>query len=292
MQNSSSKSLGYGIILAALSLLLSGCFISPGKFDSTLVLDKDGSFEFTYQGEIFFVGLSKLAQMGDKAKGFEPGECRNGATGETHECTEAEIKSQREEWEKRTQGKRQKDEEKAKQMAQLLGGIDPSDPKANEELRRLLLRQEGWESVVAKGDGVFDVSYRIAGTLDHDFLFPMIEGMPTFNIFVQAIRRKNGQVRVNAPSFSAQNDVSPFGNMLGGLAGLAALDKNGNDEGASNEAPDIPALDGTFTLRTDGTILANNTDEGAVAAGKDQVLEWKIGQNQKAAPTALIELGD
>ena len=50
-------------LLAAFSILLAGCFITPGKFTSQLVLNDNESFAFTYEGEIFFLGLSSLAQM-------------------------------------------------------------------------------------------------------------------------------------------------------------------------------------------------------------------------------------
>ena len=48
---------------AAFALALTGCFVSPGKFTSELVLEEGGAFSFTYDGEIFFLGLSDLAQM-------------------------------------------------------------------------------------------------------------------------------------------------------------------------------------------------------------------------------------
>ena len=47
-------------ILASLSLLLSGCFMTPGKFTSELILMEQDRFTFAYEGEIFFLGLSSL----------------------------------------------------------------------------------------------------------------------------------------------------------------------------------------------------------------------------------------
>lgn len=85
-------------ILAGLSLILTGCFITPGKFSSELVLSSDESFSFTYEGEIFFLGLSSLAQMGAAAEEFEPDECYDDETYETRECTEAELARQRADW--------------------------------------------------------------------------------------------------------------------------------------------------------------------------------------------------
>ncbi|MBT8431584.1 MAG: hypothetical protein KJP27_03735, partial [Altererythrobacter sp.] len=62
-------------MLAALALALTGCFVSPGKFTSELVLEDAGAFSFTYDGEIFFLGLSDLAQMESAAEEFEAEQC-------------------------------------------------------------------------------------------------------------------------------------------------------------------------------------------------------------------------
>ena len=87
-----------GGMLAALSLLLTGCFITPGKFNSELHLANDGTFNFTYNGEIFFLGLSQLASMGEQAEEFEAKDCYDEETYELRECTEADLDEQRAEW--------------------------------------------------------------------------------------------------------------------------------------------------------------------------------------------------
>jgi len=51
-------------------------------------------------------------------------------------------------------------------------------------------------------------------------------------------------------------------------------------------------LDGTFTITTDGAILANNTDEGPAAGTTGKQLSWKITRRTTAAPMALIQLGN
>ena len=44
----------YTRICAALTplILLSACLLTPGKFDSSLNIRKDGTFTFTYRGEV------------------------------------------------------------------------------------------------------------------------------------------------------------------------------------------------------------------------------------------------
>ncbi|HSF11379.1 MAG TPA: hypothetical protein VLA50_00255 [Erythrobacter sp.] len=287
-------------VLAGLSLALTGCFITPGKFTSELAVTGPDSFTFSYDGEIFFLGLSKLAQIGAGLdETFTPSECFDEETFETRDCTEEELDGQRAEWEAGAAERIEAKKKEAAQMAAIMGGIDPSDPKAADELVKLLQRQKGWERVVHKGDGVFDVSYRAAGTLGHDFLFPTIEGFPATNPFVQMIQRKGGQVRINAPGFAAQSgDAGSMGGLgsmmgMGSLAGLAAMGaaSEANDNGTGEATlPGIPMIDGTFTVRAAPgmRILANNTDEGPQAGTAGEVLEWQITPRTSQAPTALI----
>ena len=287
-------------LLTSFALVLSGCFMTPGKFTSELAITGPDTFTFSYEGEIFFLGLSKLAQMDAGKEVFTPSDCYNDETFEPRDCSEAEIASQRADWEAGAAERAEQAKKQAQQMAALMGGIDPSDPKAAEELVKLLQRQKGWERVVHKGDGVFDVSYRITGTMGHDFMFPLIEGFPTTNPFVQVFLRKGGQVRINAPGFAVQNtETGGMGTVLGAgsFAGLAAMGaaeeaaKNGGDAGS---IPGVPQIDGAFTIRTAPgmRILANNTDEGPVAGTAGEMLVWQVSPRTTQAPTALIAAGN
>lgn len=281
-------------LLAGFALALTGCFMTPGKFTSELAITGPDSFTFSYDGEIFFLGLSKLAQMDAGQEVFTPEQCYDDETYEPRDCTQEELASQRETWDAGAQDRAAQAKKQAEEMAAMMGGIDPSDPKAAEELVALLQRQKGWERVVHKGDGVFDVSYRASGTMGHDFTFPLIEGFPPINPFVQVFLRKNGQVRINAPGFAAQKgDPSGMGPMmgmgsLGPLAAMAASEGGKTPEGEALKG--IPVIDGTFTVRAAPgmRILANNTDEGPVAGTTGEALVWKISPRTAQAPTALI----
>ncbi|WP_086616742.1 hypothetical protein [Erythrobacter tepidarius] len=284
-------------LLTGFALVLSGCFMSPGKFTSELTLTGPDSFTFSYEGEIFFLTLSKLAMIGAaNEETFTPSECFDEESYESRACTKDELASQRAEWEAGAAERAAKAKKDAEMMKAMMGGIDPTDPKAAEEMVRLLERQKGWNRVVHKGDGLFEVSYSASGTLGHDFMFPTIEGFPATNPFVQMILRDGGQVRINAPAFVFQNGDNPMAGMMGGmgsLAGLAAMGAAEADEkgGQAQNIPSIPVLDGTFTIRTAPgmRILANNTDEGPQAApGGGEILRWTISQRTATAPTALI----
>jgi len=253
------------------------------------VLTGEDEFSFTYEGEIFFLGMSSIAKM--SAQGEASAElrmsCFDEETFEERECTEAELAEQR----AGSSLEMEQSAQQAQQLSAMMGGIDPSEPEAAEELRKLLLRQKGWERVVDKGNGVFDVTYSVSGKLSHDFMFPLIEEFPTFNPFVQIFVREGSVVRINAPGFGPQdNDVPMMGNM-GGMAGMAALGaESDQSSGSSAQIPDLPELDGTFRIVTSGRILANNTDEGPTLAGDRESLEWDISPRTKDAPTALVDL--
>ena len=283
-------------VLTGFALALSGCFMSPGKFTSELAITGPDSFTFNYDGEIFFLGLSKLAQISAANPDIFTADCMDEETYESRTCTPDEEAVQREKWGAGAAERAEQAKKQAQQMAALMGGIDPSDPKAAEDLVRLLQRQSGWERVFHKGDGVFEVSYRIEGSMSHDFSFPMIEGFPQTNPFVQVFLRKGGQVRINAPGFAAQSPESGgLASMLGagsfaGLAAMGASEQVGETSRDPMTMSGVPTMDGTFLVRTATgmRILANNTDEGPTAGPHGQTLTWPISSLTGQVPTALI----
>lgn len=271
-----------GLLLVLATLLLSACLLAPGRFTSTLDLSRDGTFAFSYRGEIHILALSKLAgELGADDGKFIPEKCVKPSSAEQRPCSAREIAAQKQSWEAdraRSADKRRRD---AEAMKALLGGIDPSGPRAAEELAQRLRRQAGWKRVDYKGDGLFDIDFAISGRLDHDFVFPTIERFPTATAFIQLARRADGTVRVDAPGFTPATSGDPFRGFMQGMGGLTP--------GSEGRLP-LPVLDGRFTLRTNGAILANNTDEGPQADALGQRLEWAVNPRTAAAPTALVRL--
>lgn len=261
-----------GLGVTALALLAAACIFAPGKFTSTLDLRKNRTFTFRYAGEIVMVPLKA-----SKPKPYEPEACHDEDYNE-RPCTDEELAQQKTEWEASNERKKKSDAE-ASQM--LLGGLDPSDPKAGEQIAEKLRRQVGWNKVDYVGDGKFDVDFAMTGRLDHDFTFPTIEGFAMNNAFVQLSLRRDGSVRLDAPAFGPQGGAAGMGAMM---SGLAANDKGGDTSDSTVDA------DGTFTLTTDGEILANNTDEGPVSVPNGKAMAWKINPRTPAAPTALVRL--
>ena len=282
-------------LVAAFSLLLSACLISPGQFTSALDLRKDGRFSYSYTGEIYMLGLSKLAEMGNKAGAgdkFEPSACyKEDDPMNERPCTKDELAKQKSDWDDGQKSRADKDKRDGEMMRALLGGIDPTSPKAAEEFAERLRKQAGWKSVVYKGEGLFQVDFAIAGRIDHDFTFPTIERFPMANAFVVLIRRADGTVRMDAPGFAAASTGGGMSSFAQLAAMGAAMDEGKKDGGGESKMPKFPTLEGTLVLTTDGTILANNTDEGPANLPTGQRLEWKISPRTAAAPTALVRLG-
>ncbi|MBN8500993.1 MAG: hypothetical protein J0M19_07580 [Sphingomonadales bacterium] len=271
---------------AALSLLLTACLVTPGKFIATLDLRKDGQFTYSYKGEIFILGLSDLMKASQVPEKFEPRLCYADDDSEKERpCSKEELDNQRTEWDNEQQVKADKDKKDLEMAKAMLGGIDPSDPKAAEELAARLRRQHGWNAVVYKGNGLYDVDFKVSGQLSHDFSFPTMEKMPQIAPFFILNRRSDGTVRVDSPALAAdQTGMSGFGN----FAQMMAAEKGA---GSKDNVPNQPMIDGKFVLTTDGRILANNTDEGPKADPAGQRLEWVITPRDKAGPMALIGLG-
>lgn len=272
------------IITLLAPLLLTGCFMSPGKFQSQLQLMKDGSFAYSYTGEIQFLALSKLAEMGAKNDAFAPQDCYDDELRE-RQCTADEIADQKREWQAGAEERMANKAREAEQMKLMLGGIDPSSPQAVAEFAAKLQRQRGWKAVTSKGDGVFQVDFAIAGLLNHDFVFPSVEGLPAGSSFVNLYLREDGKVRIEAPGFAAQGAGNPMQAMMGGMMGMANLE----EKNKGKEMPDLVKAEGRFTIITDGAILTNNTDEGPQQAANGQLLVWNITPRTASAPEALIQ---
>ncbi|MDE2403331.1 MAG: hypothetical protein KGM17_01265 [Sphingomonadales bacterium] len=288
MDHLARKRTGLVATLLALSLALAGCLLSPGKFDASLDIRKDGAFTYRYTGEVLVLGLTRLAQMSDAAKNaaFTPSPCANeDDPARHHPCTSRELDEQRLKWQRQRADAATKSRRDAEAMRALFGGLDMSDPHAAEELAARLRKQAGWRSVIYKGEGLYQVDFAISGRLDRDFAFPTVERMAMANPFLTLSRRQDGTLRLDAPGFTGGASGGPFAAMMAGAAAAGAKDAPGETP------PAWPHPEGRFTLTTDAAIIANNTEDGPQPGTAGQQLQWTIDARTVAAPMAILHLG-
>ena len=367
-------------ILMAGTAMLSGCFMVPGEFQSTMDIGNGGAFTFTYDGQIQLLGLTQLARMREESRpsweerqldepcydwvdaegnvtrssedrydameeaAFEIEEAAEAAAEEAvmeaeaamaddlsatvplnvyaaqtqvpappptrlrtipppapppvitttvapprvardkrveRECMTEELAARQERANEAKQRRIERETREAERMQAVFGGIDPTDPDAGRQIAERLEKQRGFEDVEFQGDGLFTVRYRMTGTLDRDFVFPMAEGLPGAQPFVVAYARDGGVVKVEAPGFTvpsrSSNSPSPFW--------MAMMDDGpGEMEGLSDALP----VDGSFTITTTGQVLANNTYDGLTESGGKRRMGWTINSLTEQAPSALI----
>lgn len=272
-----------------LPLLLAACFFVPGKFVSTMGIEKNGRFSFAYKGEIVaFTGKRMMDELGKRdttEEKFSP-YCVDEESDESRDCTAAEMDEQKKQWEAgkadRAKTRADKDREDG-EMASAMMGFNPRDPKTIDAFIAKLMKQKGWNSVVHKGDGVFEVDYAITGTLDRDFIFPSIPDVSMPQPMVIARVRKDNSVMIEAPGFGSADKQARSQNVF------AALAKEGGP--GSDQNPLVAAMDGIFTVTTDGEILTNNTDDGPTTTAGRKTLNWRANAQSTKVPETLIQLG-
>ena len=286
------------VVAAAAPLMLSGCLWGPGKFNSTLALNRAGTFVLDYRGEI-------MLQMADKDSPAEPwrddmatcyADGRTESTGfsaatididedipeddtgsgsnEERACTAAELarlKAAHDRAEaERVAKKRAENEEMAK-----LFGIPGSDDESNRRFAANLMKQKGWRSVAYKGKGLFDVDYHVEGRLDQDFAFPLMPDSDLMIPFITIRPRTDGSVKVSAPAFVGGTGV------FGARAKMMGLPNKGN------EGP-VSRAEGRFTVTTDGEILTNNSEDGPTAVEGRRQLHWDVGPGSDKVPEMMV----
>lgn len=163
-------------------LLLGGCLLAPGKFNSTLTVNADRSFSFSYVGEVYAL------DMGDGMTGLKGEDEAKPGPSAFHRISAADD-----------------DDAAAKKAA---------TERKNQAIAEALGKEYGYRKVAYLGDGRFQLDYAITGTLTHNFVFPFNVDAQAVFPFVAAELRANGTVRVQAPAFA--NDQSGMSAAMGG----------------------------------------------------------------------------
>ncbi|MEO5972906.1 MAG: hypothetical protein ABIP91_06045, partial [Sphingomicrobium sp.] len=167
--------------------------------------------------------------------------------------------------------KRKESEEMAK-----LFGVPGADDDTNRKFAATMMKYRGWRSVAYKGKGVFDVDYHIDGRVDQDFAFPLMPDTDLVIPFIQIRQRTDGTVLVTAPG------------LAGGKGPFAARAKA---MGMPNPKDGPPSrAQGRLTIRTDGEILTNNSEDGPAADPAGRRVVWDIGPTSERSPEMLVRL--
>ncbi len=168
-------------LLIAAPLILTGCLFTPGQFVSTLTINKDRSFTFTYKGEVHAIDLEG---MGDGLASLDDAAETHGDEDETGDAVKsAEAPADK---------AKQSAEKKAKRDAEL------------REVATQLAKEPGYNSVQYLGDNKFSVDYSISGMLTHSFLYPFNQDAAMIFPWVAVELRGKDTVRVKAPGFAKQ----------------------------------------------------------------------------------------
>jgi len=178
-------------VAAALTpiFLLSACLLTPGKFTSTLDIRKDGSFTFSYVGEVISV---------DPSAGLDSAASSAGESSNASSEDEADI------------AKKAAEDQKKKAVAE-----QEKTAKLN-EIATTLSKEKGYRSVRYLGANKFAVDYQISGKLDHSFLFPFNVDAEAGFPFLAIEVRADGKVRVLAPGFG-DNSRGSGAQAMGGM---------------------------------------------------------------------------
>ena len=201
----------------AAPILLASCVITPGKFVSTLRIDADRTFAFSYVGEVYAVDMSSAMTEG-LTKGLgEDNEKTPDAEGAAFEPVAQE--------EDETAAKKAETEAKNRAIAEALA------------------KEAGYRKAEYVGEGKFLIDYAIEGRLTHNFIYPFNSDAEVMFPFIAVELRSGNTVRMTAPAFANRTDSGPPGmsdpaNKLDGTFTLstdAEIVSQNNEDGAKTE---------------------------------------------------------
>ena len=237
-------------LVLLLPCLLVSCVLTPGKFVSTLKIDADRHFTFTYVGEVIAL------QDDDMTKGLgdlgTPSPTDPASSDEDGSPTLQQIALQKDS-----------------------GAESPAAKKAaadakNRALAAALSKEAGYRKVTYLGDGKFSIDYAISGTLDHGFVYPYNIDAEAVFPFIAVELRANNTVRMKAPGYANASESKGMG--------MPGMDKSANQ------------LDGVFTLDTNAEIVSQNNEEGPTTAAGRKTITWKVTSLTKDAPSAVLRM--
>ena len=211
----------FAAVLAA-PLILVGCVLTPGKFVSTLRIDADRTFAFTYVGEVIAVDPGS-----ELSKGMS-----EGLSGDAEDSAEPDGASF-------TPIAQDSPDDQAGD-----GAAKAAETLArNQAIAEALSKEAGYRKVEYLGENKFMIDYAITGRLTHNFIYPFNTDAQGVIPFIAIELRANDTVRVTAPAFAnqTQSPVPGAGSAASTLDGIFTLSTNAeivsqnNEDGAKTE---------------------------------------------------------
>jgi hypothetical protein len=300
--------------VAALSapLLLSGCFLLPGKFNAKLTILDGDRYEFGYTGQIQMTMPEDGKMKKPSNEPFDPAKlkCRDRvykSDGEVNaespvygdeydrygkdadasidneklsyevvdrECTDEEVTNRQDRYERDQARKQKRYEEESAMAGAFFGGPIPGDDDSMVAFAKKLSKYQGWKKVEHAGGNIFDVEYSETGPIGNYFSFPVLPDAQMQYPFFQLIRRSDGAVELLTPGIAGQ----------GSMFNMMMMKESGG------KAPKISEIDGVLTVETNGTVATNNSVDGFTEKDGRKVMSWKIGKSAatEEGPRALI----
>lgn len=298
-------------------LVLTGCLFLPGKFDATLRLMEGGQYQFTYVGEMQIFAGDDKDMTPPKREPFDPEKAQcsdwiedvgskrpdsyydryasdatetikpvasadamdSSGTGPERvmrACTKEELATLQQQETDRYDRRKKEYDQRSGMMAGMFGGAVPGNDEALERFAATLRKYDGWDKVDYAGKNMFNVEYRASGNFDRYFAFPILNDASMQYPFFQIVPRKSGELEVMTPALGGS----------GSFLGMAMLD--GMSFGNKKNAP-IQPIEGSFTLITDGEVLANNSPDGYQSDDDTKTIVWNV-KDLSDSPRALIKL--
>lgn len=245
-------------------LLLLGCILTPGKFVSTLSVNADRSFAFTYKGEVIAIDMAN-----EMSKGLGSGS----GDGDSESEDEKDPQARDSMFVPTALQAGDRTDDNTDDKADAARSRAETEAK-NRAIAEALSKEAGYRSVQYVGDGKFVIDYAIKGTLDHNFVYPYNVDAEIIFPFIAIELRANGAVRVKAPAFGNEKSGGDKSMGMGGM---------GEDKASR-------LREGTFTLDTDAQIISQNNEDGVRTVDGRKTIVWKVSPLSQSAPTAVLRM--
>ncbi len=310
----------------AAPLMLSGCFIMPGKFGSSLDLRKDGSFTFSYKGEVMFQSPDEMMKgkaevwSDDKAECYSDAETTDAAAAAGAAAAAAAAADAAANAVEAAGDAASETADAAEPILEINDG-PATRPCSKKEIAEQKTdwdqQQQDKVAKKAKESAAFASMFGYAPG-DEKAMAAFAAKLSKYRGWKSVVNQGNGKFLVDYqisgrldhdfifPVLPEGDVVFPFVQIRGREAGkvfvntpallgggLMAMAAKAKAFGApdSNDAPDVTGIvDGSFTITTDGEILTNNSEDGAEKIPTGRALRWVINGDTKRIPEALILL--